>query len=276
MVVDKNETEKRRRAFAAHHVSGNPFVLANTWDIGTARLVEAAGAVATATSSWAYAFTLGKKDGNLTRDESIEHLRAMAKAVDIPVSGDLENGYGERPSEVAETIEAAMSTNAAGASIEDVDTRSGAPYSLNQSVERIEAAVDVIRRNDSAFVLTARADGVLYGKYSVDDAITRIQAFEKAGANVLFVPLPPNMDALAKICRSVSAPVNALAAGSFLDHSVADYASAGAARISLGSSLFRKSTSELVKTVNAMLSENSFSILKHNPQELNIAGVLDP
>ena len=276
MVTDNNEAEKRRQAFAALHVSGRPFVLANTWDIGSARLVEARGALATATSSWAYAFTLGKKDGNLTREESIEHLRAMSAGVDIPVSGDLENGYGQRPSDVAETIEAAMHTGAAGASIEDVDTRSGTPYAFDESVERIAAAADVVRRNSSAFVLTARADGVLYGEYSVDDAIARIQAFENAGANVLYVPLPPDMDALSKICRSVSSPVNALAAGSFLDHTLEDYANAGAARVSLGSSLFRKSTSELAATVSAMLSGNSFSVLKHDRQEPDIADVLEP
>ena len=276
MIADENPAEQRRQAFAGLHVSGSPFVLTNTWDIGTARLVEAAGAVATATSSWAYAFTLGRKDGSLTREESIEHLRTLTQAVDIPVSGDLENGYGEQPADVSETIQAAIDTGAAGASIEDVDTRSGEPYAFSRSVERIEAAVDVIRRNNSDFVLTARADGVLYGRYSVDDAIARIQAFERAGAGVLYVPLPPDMDELAKICRSVSAPVNALAAGSFLEHTLDDYGNAGAARVSLGSSLFRKSTSDLAAIVGAMVSEKSFSMLKPHRHGPDIAAVLDP
>jgi 2-methylisocitrate lyase-like PEP mutase family enzyme len=226
--------------FMQLHVPGKPFVLANAWDIGSARMLQALGAKAVATSSAAHAFTLGKADlGHVTREEAVDHAAELARSLKVPVSGDFENGYGHSPDEVATTITLAAKAGVQGGSIEDIMAPAETPYDFDKAVKRIEAAVAAIRRLGKEFVLTARADGVMYGQYDLKEGIRRLQAFETAGADVLYIPMPADMDAIAKICRSVGAPVNALAAGQFLDHTQAEFANAGVARISLGSSLAR-------------------------------------
>jgi len=245
-------------------VPGQPFVLANAWDIGSARMLVAMGAAAVGTSSAALAFTRGRADlGQLSREESLAHAAELAGAVDTPVSGDFENGYGHGASEVAATISAAIEKGVHGGSIEDIQAPSEAPYPFAQAVERIEAAAAAARAGNADFMLTARADGVMYGQYDLAEAIKRLQAFEAAGADVLYAPMPGDLEAVAKICRSVSAPVNALCAGGFVEHSRDDFANAGVARISLGSSLARVTHRAIHDCAKTMFNSHDFRPLGH-------------
>jgi 2-methylisocitrate lyase-like PEP mutase family enzyme len=228
-------------------------VLANAWDVGSARVLAALGAEAIATSSAAHAFTLGRPDmGHVSREESLVHARSLVDAVDVPVSGDLENGYGPSPDDVAETICLAAAAGLAGCSIEDTALPSATPYDLDHAVSRIEAGVAAARALDGDFVLVARADGVMNQQYDVDEAIVRIVAFESVGADCVYVPLPPTMADLIRICQSVSVPVNALAAGPFTIYSREEFAAAGVARISNGSALARVTHRAIVDAGRSM------------------------
>ncbi|WP_029029500.1 isocitrate lyase/PEP mutase family protein [Salinarimonas rosea] len=241
-------------AFRALHRPGDPFVLANAWDLGSARMLAALGAQALGTSSAAYAFTLGRPDmGHVSRDEMLAHAEALVAATPLPVSADLENGYGDAPEAVAETVRLACEAGLAGLSIEDVMPPAGAAYPFDLAVERIRAAVAAARACPRDLVLLARADGVMTGAYDLDEGIRRLQAFAEAGADGLYLPAPASMAEVARICASVDRPVNALAAGGFTAHSRADFAAAGVARISLGSALAR-ATHRLIKdAAEAML-----------------------
>ena len=242
-------------SFRRLHQPGNPFVLANAWDVGSARVLEALGAEAIGTSSAAHAFTLGRPDmGHVTREEALEHAAAVAAAVGVPVSGDLENGYGHSPAEVADTVTMAAGAGLAGCSIEDTALPGTEPYGKAEAVARIEAAVAAARALPDDFVVVARADGVMNGRYDVAEAIARIQAYEAVGADCVYVPLPPAMEDLARICESVDVPVNALVAGPFTGHRRADFARIGVARLSLGSALARVTHRALIDTARSLLS----------------------
>jgi 2-methylisocitrate lyase-like PEP mutase family enzyme len=247
-------------SFRELHKPGEPFVLANVWDSGSAKLFAALGAQALATTSAGHAFTLGVKDmGGISRVESLKHAHELVGATHLPLSADLENGYGHSPIDVATTIRMAGNAGVAGCCIEDTALPNKMPYDFDFAVERISAAVDAIRKLDEDFVLTARADGVMTGQYDTDEAIRRIQAFEAAGADVLYVPLPPSMEDLARICKSVKAPVNALAAGQFAQYTVADYANIGIARISLGSAMARVTHATIVNSAKEIFAKGDFS-----------------
>jgi 2-methylisocitrate lyase-like PEP mutase family enzyme len=247
-------------SFRELHKPGEPFVLANVWDSGSAKLFAALGAQALATTSAGHAFTLGVKDmGGISRVESLKHAHELVGATHLPLSADLENGYGHSPIDVATTIRMAGNAGVAGCCIEDTALPNKMPYDFDFAVERISAAVDAVRKLDEDFVLTARADGVMTGQYDTDEAIRRIQAFEAAGADVLYVPLPPSMEDLARICKSVKAPVNALAAGQFAQYTVADYANIGIARISLGSAMARVTHATIVNSAKEIFAKGDFS-----------------
>ncbi|EAR50579.1 hypothetical protein OG2516_04546 [Oceanicola granulosus HTCC2516] len=249
-------------AFRALHKPGAPFILANAWDIGSARMLEALGARAIATSSAAHAFTLGRPDGGtVTRDEALEHARALVAAVNVPVQGDFENGYGAAPEDVAETVRLAAEAGLAGICIEDTDLPGREPYAFEEAVARVSAAVEAARGLAADFVLTARADGVLTGGYGIHEAIRRLQAFEAAGADVLYAPMPGTMDDLRRICASVSAPVNGLVAGHFSTQSMDDFAGTGVARLSLGSSLARVAQQAMLEAAQDMFGRGSFVTL---------------
>ena len=250
------------QTFRDLHIPGKPFVLANAWDIGSAKLLAALGAKALATTSAGHAFTLGVKDmGEITRDQTLAHSRDLIGATNLPVSADMENGYGHSPQEVADTITQAGEAGLAGACIEDSNLPSTSPYDFSHAVERIEAAVQAARALENDFVLAARADGVMNSHYDTNEAIRRLQAFEKAGADVLYVPLPPSMEELAQICRSVNTPVNALAAGKFSNFKVQDFANIGVARISLGSALSRVTHTAIVNSAKQIFDNGDFSSL---------------
>lgn len=237
------------------HRPGDPFLLANAWDVGSARMLEALGAPAIATTSAGHAFSLGRVDGGtLTRDEALAHAQALASAVSVPVSGDFENGFGEAPEVVAETVRLAAEAGLAGCSIEDTALPAFAPYAFDLSVERIRAAASAARALPGDFVLVARADGVMLDSYDCDEAIRRIQAYEIAGADCVYVPAPPDIPALKRIIGSVSVPVNVLVSGGFSTLTRAKLAEMGAARLSTGGSLARVAYGAAVATARGLLS----------------------
>jgi len=246
-------------AFRALHTPGTPFILANVWDRGTARMVEALGAQAIATSSAAHAFTLGRPDGGtVTRAEALDHAADLVSAVSVPVQGDFENGFGHDPEEVAETVRLAAEAGLAGICIEDTALPAPDPYPFDAAVERIRAAATAARGLGRDFVLTARADGLLQGSYGIDEAIRRLQAFEAAGADCLYAPGLAHMDDLRRICGSVAAPVNALIAGQFCNQTMEEFADTGAARLSLGSTLARRAHRAILESVEDMFLRGRF------------------
>lgn len=248
--------------FRALHRPGKPFILANAWDIGSAKMLEALGAEAIATSSAAHAFTLGRPDmGHVTRDEALSHAADLVAAVKVPVSGDFENGFATDPDEVAETVRLAAEVGLAGISIEDTDLPAATPYEFDLAVERIRAAASAARALPKDFVLVARADGIMNGEYDIEEALRRLTAYEAAGADCLYAPLPASMDDLKRICAATSLPVNALAAGPYTKVTRAEFAAAGVARISLGSALARATHRVIHDAAKAMFGEGSFAPL---------------
>ena len=246
--------------FRALHQPGNPFILANAWDVGSALMLQGMGAKAIATSSAALAFTLGTRDmGHITRDQSLAHAQDLVATVNVPVSGDFENGFGEDPETCAETVRMAGEIGLAGICIEDTALPNDTPYAFDLAVERIKAAASAARGLNKDFFLVARSDGVLTGKYDVDEAIRRLQAFEAVGADGLYAPTPANPGDLARICAAVTKPVNVLAAGPCTKLTMAEFAKAGAARISLGSALAR-ATHRLIRDLGQdMLVNGDFA-----------------
>lgn len=253
-------TSERHRRFAALHEAGC-FVIPNPWDAGSARVMAGLGAVALATSSAAHAFTLGRPDmGHVSRDEALGHAADIVRATPLPVSGDLENGFADAPDGVAETIRLAAEAGLSGCSIEDTMMVAGNPaYGFDLAVDRIRAAVDAARSLGRPFVLCARADGVMNGAYDLDEAIRRIRAFEAAGADVLYVPLPPGPEELGRVVAAVTKPVNALAAGPLQRLGVAGLAALGVRRISLGSTLARVTHGVVVREMEAILERGDFA-----------------
>ena len=249
-------------SFRDLHVKGQPFVLANAWDMGSAKMLEALGAQAIGTSSAAHAFTLGRPDGGtVTRDEALAHAQDLVGCLLVPVSGDFENGFGDSPEDCAETVRLSAEVGLAGICIEDTAFPSGEPYEFDQSVERMRAAADAARQVKRDFFFVARADGLMINKYGLDEAIRRLQAYENAGADGLYAPLPKSMEDLAKIVGSVTAPVNVLAAGKYANVSMDEFAAAGVARISLGSALARATHRVIHDAARAMFDAGNFSKL---------------
>lgn len=249
-------------AFRALHRPGEPFILANAWDAGSARMLAGLGAQALATSSAAHAFTLGRPDmGHVTREEALAHAEALVSATPLPVSGDFENGFGDAPETCAETVRLAAEVGLAGISIEDTALPAASAYPFDLAVERIRAAAAAARALPRDFVLVARADGVMNGTYEMDEALRRVRAFDAAGADCLYVPLPPTIDDLRRVCAATAKPVNALAAGSFLKFTRNEFAALGVARISLGSSLARATHRIIHDAASAMFGAGDFSPL---------------
>lgn len=273
---------ERHRAFEDLHRSGT-FVIPNPWDIGSARMMAALGAKALATTSAGYAFTLGRPDmGRVTRDEALAHAEAILAATPLPVSGDFENGFGDDPDTVAKTVRLAAEAGLSGCSIEDTQMVEGNPaYDFDLAVERIRAGAAAARALGRPFVFCARADGLMNGVYGLDEAIRRIQAFEAAGADLLYIPVVPDAAALQRIVSSVAKPVNALAAGAVAKMTVAEIAATGVRRISVGSQVARLTHRAIRDSVSAMLGDNgafdlfSGSMSGNDVDALLIAGAGD-
>ena len=224
--------QEKAQAFRALH-EGEPFVIPNPWDAGSARVFEALGFEALATTSSGFAFTLGRLDGAATLEEVCAHTTQVNDATGLPVSVDLENGYSADAAGVAAAIARVADAGAVGASIEDYDPSRGL-YELGEAVERVVAAVEAARRLDFPFVLTARAENHIRGNPDLEDTIARLQAFEAAGADVLYAPGLRTVDEIGAVCDQITRPVNVLAFG---DLSLAEIARAGAQRVSVGGGL---------------------------------------
>ncbi|MCB1461709.1 MAG: isocitrate lyase/phosphoenolpyruvate mutase family protein [Nitratireductor sp.] len=255
---------ERHRRFHQLHQSGC-FVIPNPWDAGSARMMAALGAEALATTSAGFAFTLGRPDmGRVSREEALAHAEDIVRATPLPVSGDFENGFADTPGEVAETVRLAREAGLSGCSIEDTmmpsDPAMGNPaYGFELAVERIAAAADAAKSLADPFVLCARADGVMNGSYDMEEAVRRIVAYEKAGADLVYVPLVPDIDALERVVESVSVPVNALAAGAVAKLKVGQIAELGVRRISVGSQIARLTHAAIRDAMNAIVRDGHFA-----------------
>lgn len=248
------------------HKPGAPFVIPNPWDAGSARILQGLGFQALATTSSGFALTQGRRDYGVTRDAVIDHCAEIVDAVDIPVSADLENGWGADPLDCEETIRQAIGAGLAGGSIEDSTGDKRNPvFDANHAAERIVAAEYEARKSKTGFVLTARAEAFLYGDADLDGVIVRLQQFEAAGADVLFAPGLPNMDAVRAVCSSVEKPVNVLVMGSLAQHSVEAFAEAGAARLSIGGALTWSAYGTL-NNASSILTDGKFDSLNTNTE----------
>ncbi len=248
--------------FRALHQPGTPFILANVWDTGTARMLAGLGAQALATSSAAHAYIMGRGDGGtVTRDEALAHAEEIVAATRLPVQGDFENGFGDDPETCAETVRLSAEVGLAGICIEDTAFPSGTSYDFELSVSRIAAAASAARGLSKDFVLTARADGIMLRNYDCDEAIRRLQAYAQAGADCLYAPLPRSLEDMTRIIQSVDKPVNILWAGKHAEISRDELAKMGAARISLGSSLARVAQRAMHDAAVEMFQEGRATML---------------
>jgi len=256
-----SQSEKTQR-FRVLHEGPGIFVMPNPWDAGSARILAGLGYRALATSSGASAGTLGRRDGRIAREEALAHARLVAGAVDLPVSADLENGFGHAPADAAETVRLAAETGLAGCSIEDATGEQARPlYDIGQASERIAAAAEAARAGGFGFVLTARAENFLRGNPDLDDTIRRLQAYEKAGADVLMAPGLPDLEAVRAVCASLSRPVNFMAGIRGRSFSVDQLGAAGVRRVSLATSLYRAAMSALVGAAKEVKEQGSFGYL---------------
>jgi len=249
-------------AFYALHRRGAAFLIPNPWDIGTARLLAHLGFEALATTSAGYAFSAGLPDGAIGRDASLAHAAALVAATDLPVSADLENGFGDAPEDAAETIRLAATTGLAGGSIEDVSSHEKGPYELAHAADRIRAAAEVVRGLPFRFTLTARAENYIAGRPDLKDTIARLQAFQEAGADVLYAPGLASREDIATVVRSVDRPVNVVMGLQGAQLSVAELSALGVARISVGSALARAAYGAFLRGAREMLDTGAFEFAK--------------
>ncbi len=245
--------------FRALHKRSEPFLIPNPWDAGSARVLAGMGFEALATSSGGFAGTLGRRDGRVSRDEALAHARAVVDAVDIPVSADLENGFGHEPEIAAETVRLAAGTGLVGCSIEDATGGSENPlYDIDTAAKRIAASVESARLLGFNFTLTARTESFLRGNPDLDNVIARLQAYEAAGADVLMAPGLPDLDAVKAVCSAVGKPVNFMSGIPGKSFPVADLAAAGAKRISFATSLYRTAMRALVTAATEAKEQGTF------------------
>jgi 2-methylisocitrate lyase-like PEP mutase family enzyme len=248
--------------FRALHERPGAFVIPNPWDGGSARLLAGLGFEALATSSGAKAGVLGKRDGKVTREESLANAKMIVEATDLPVAADLEKGFGDGPDATAETIRQAAAIGLVGGSIEDATGDKDAPlYDLETAAVRVKAAVQAAQSLSIPFVLTARAEGFLRGRPDLDDVIKRLQAFEAAGADVLFAPGLPDLAAVKKVCSSLKKPFNFMVGIKGKSFTKADLEAAGVKRISLATSLYRAAMTGLLEAAKEVKERGTFGYL---------------
>ena len=268
---------ERAARFRALHDAPGTFVIPNPWDAASARILAGLGFQALATSSAASAATLGRRDGGLTRELALAHARSIVEATDLPVSADLEKGFGDAPEAVAETIRRAADAGLVGCTIEDSTGDPKRPlYDFQLAVERIAAAVEAARGLEFPFLVTARAHNLLYPDGRLDDTILRLQAFEKAGADVLFAPGLPDLAAVRTVCTSVSKPFNFMVGIKGKSFSVGELAAAGVKRISLATSLYRAAMTGLVDAARQVKDAGQFEFVERSmttPEINEIMGI---
>jgi 2-methylisocitrate lyase-like PEP mutase family enzyme len=256
MAMSSADQRRKAEEFKKLH-EGEPFVIPNPWDAGSAKVLEALGFRALATTSSAFAFTLGRLDGQMTLAEVVEHVRLLDSATSLPVSVDLENGYGPGPRDAADAIRHAAAAGAVGGSIEDWDAETGI-YPLALAVERIAAASEAAAALDFPFLLTARAENHVRGNPDLDDTITRLLAYEQAGASVLYAPGLRRADEIRAICQATSTPVNVLAHAGLTLREIFE---AGARRVSVGGGLAWTAIEAMARTAEEIRDDGDLSSL---------------
>jgi 2-methylisocitrate lyase-like PEP mutase family enzyme len=255
----RDQAEKAA-AFRALHAREGAFIIPNPWDAGTARLLAHLGFEALATTSAGYAFAIGQRDNSVGRDKMMEHVRDIVSATDLPVSADLENGFGDDPGTVAETFRLAAATGLAGASIEDSTGRLGDPiYEHGLAVERVRAAADAVRSLSFPFTVTGRAENYLVGRPDLKDTIRRLQAYQEAGADVLYAPGLTSRDDIAAVVGSVDRPVNVVMGLQGVQLSLADLSEIGVKRVSVGSALSRAALGAFLRAAREMRERGTFT-----------------
>ena len=251
--------ESKARAFRALHERDEAFIIPNPWDIGTARLLARLGFEALATTSAGYAFSVGKRDGAVGREAMMAHVAEIVAATDLPVSADLENGFGDAPETVAETIRLAAAAGLVGGSIEDATGDLDDPlYELELAAERVRAAAETARSLPYPFTLTARAENFLVGRRDLNDTITRLQAYQEAGADVLYAPGLASKEEIAAVVSSVDRPVNVVMGRRGAGLSRADLSELGVKRISVGSALSRAALGAFLRAAREMAEDGTF------------------
>lgn len=256
-----SQTMEKAEAFRALH-EGDPFIIPNPWDAGSAKVLAGLGFKALASTSSGFAFTLGRRDGGVTLDEVLAHTTVLAAATDLPVSVDLENGYGPDPEDAARAIAGAAEAGAVGGSIEDYDPAGGI-YDAGLAAERVAAAVEAARTLDFPFTLTARAENHIRGNPDLDDTIARLQAYELVGADVLYAPGLESAEQIRAVCEAVSKPVNVLARPAL---TMAQIVEAGAQRVSVGGALTWVAVGALISAAEEMRDHGDFSALGSGAQ----------
>lgn len=252
--------EDKAIAFRALHERDRAFIIPNPWDIGTARLLAHLGFEALATTSAGFAFSLGQRDNTIGRDQMMDHVRTIASATDLPVSADLENGFGDDPRTVAETIRLAGDAGLVGGSIEDATSRSADPiYDLGLAVERVRAAVEAARSLSYPFTLTARAENYLCGRPDLANTIRRLQAFQEAGADVLYAPGLASRDDITAVVRSVDRPVNIVMGLQGVRLSLDELSEIGVKRVSVGSALSRAALGAFLRAARELRESGTFT-----------------
>jgi len=254
------DQQRKFERLKALHAQDTAFVIPNPWDAGSARLLASLGFEALATTSAGYAFSKGKRDSfaGLGRAEVLKNAAEIVGAVDLPVSADLEDGFGAAPEMCAQTIHLACAAGLVGGSIEDATGNLETPiYDLHQSVERIAAAADAAR--DLPFLLTARAENYLWGRPDLDDTIQRLQAFSEAGADVLYAPGLPDIAAIRAVCAAVDKPVNVVMGLQGCTYSVAELSEAGVRRVSVGGSFARAALGALMRAAQEVKTHGTFT-----------------
>ncbi len=263
--------------FQALHQRAGAFIIPNPWDIGTARLLAHLGFEARATTSAGYAFSLGLQDGAVGRDAMLRHASAIASATDLPVSADLENGFGDAPETAAETIRLAAAAGLAGGSIEDATGRPDQPiYEPALAASRIRAAAEAVRALPFPFTLTARAENYLHGRPDLNDTIRRLQAYQDAGANVLYAPGLATRDEIAAVVSSVDRPVNVLLGAQLAHLDVAALSELGVRRLSLGSALSRAAFGAFLRAARELRTRGTFNFVEDAVSFREISDLLRP
>jgi 2-methylisocitrate lyase-like PEP mutase family enzyme len=264
MTTFSNDQHAKALKFVALHNSPDAFVIPNPWDAGSARILTSLGFKALATTSAGLAFALGRRDGEglLSRDETLANAAAIIEATDLPVSADLEDGFGSAPEDVAKTVRQAAAIGLVGCTIEDTTADPRRPiHDFKLSIERITAAVGAARALPFPFTLTARAENFLFNRPDLDDTIRRLRAFDEAGADVLYAPGLPDLAAIRTVCTAVSKPINFVAGLVGQRYSVAELAQAGVKRISLGSTLSRVALGALARAAREIRDRGTFDFV---------------
>jgi 2-methylisocitrate lyase-like PEP mutase family enzyme len=257
---------EKGQAFRALHQRKGAFIIPNPWDIGSARMLAHLGFEALATTSGGYAFSRGQRDYTVGRDAVLAHISALAPATELPLSADLENGFGDAPEAAAETIRLAAAAGAVGGSIEDATGRADDPiYEAAPAAERVRAAAEMARSLGVPFTLTARAENYLHGRRDLKDTIARLQAYQEAGADVLYAPGLTSKDQIATLVRSVDRPVNVIVGIPGAPMTMAELSSIGVRRVSLGSGLARAAFGSLLSAAQEMHEQGTFAFAEKAP-----------